>query len=84
MSENIHIIPLRGSASLIDDFTPPQDEPTKYEYGDAMNLTLVDIFGNTEPKGKKDENRYPPDVPKGDVMIKRMIAFWRVKRSKEN
>jgi len=62
------------------DFVPSQDEQTKYEFGDAMNLTLIDIFGNTEPKSRKDETRYAPYSPKGDIQIKKIIKFWRDKK----
>ncbi|AXT53792.1 phosphotriesterase [Aquimarina sp. BL5] len=62
-----------------EDYTPPSNENTKFEYGDESNPTLIDIFGNKEEKSNSDENRYPPYIPKGDIQIKKIIKFWRAK-----
>ncbi len=61
------------------NFTPSKDEQTKFLYGDKMNLTLIDIFGNTQKKAKNDDSLYAPYSPKGDIGVKRIIKFWREK-----
>ncbi|WP_108803038.1 Imm26 family immunity protein [Aquimarina sp. Aq107] len=62
------------------NFIPPENETTKFEYGDQSNPTLIDIFGNKEEKDSTDDNRYPPYIPKGDIQIKKIIKFWRAKK----